>query len=249
MYIFDMVGDNRVEGMQELLAPSEPGIRDVVVMNEARLEDVSAMVNFMVDPNKTDIPPNAVIVSAGIYDVLKIRTTPDRSVGLRNIVEDYTPKLIGGIFEELVESAFLLNPRVKIICCSIYGADLQAILTEPITNNHQYNNALPPAIPDPVAPPSPAAITDTRRVVLAKHSHQDLAERFILQINKGILDLNARFGVHTPYLDRVCHRYHPKKGDSYKYNELIEGYLPSLEQKMKCARLITSSLLKDSANW
>ena len=108
------------------------------------------MVNYMVDPNQTTNPPNAIIVSAGIFDELKIRTTPSRSVGLRNIVEDYTPRLIGGIFEELVESAFVINPRVKIICCSIYGADLQAVLSDPSENNNN-NNANPDlAQPEPV---------------------------------------------------------------------------------------------------
>ena len=274
MYIVDVVGDKRVEGMKELLAPLVPGMRDVIVLDEGRLEDVSMMVNFMIDTGKTANPPNAVIVSAGIYDVLKIKTSATRSVGLRNIVEDYTPRLIGGIFEELVESAFLINPTVKVICCSIYGADLNAILIDPIVGNQaganiNFDNApaagvaphalrahlqAQPQLQVPVNPDYKAELivdptADIRRVVISRHSHQNRTEDFILQINKGLLDLNARFGVHTPYLDRVCHRYHPKSGDTYSYKGLVEGHLPSLEQKKKCARLITASLLKDSANW
>ena len=216
MYYLDVIGDRRVEGLYQHLHPLCPGLRTVQTVEYGRLEDISAGIKFMIDPATTDHPPNAVVVMGGLYEVLNIKTTPIMSVTLRHMHSEYAPKLINGMYEALVESAFIINPRVKIINCTVYGASMNTML-------------------DPAS-------------VLA-HPHQGIANSFIQQINRNILDLNARFGVHTPYTDRITHRYHPGRGDFQVYKDLQQGYLPTTDALKKCAQLIASSLNKDSANW
>ena len=157
------------------------------------------------------------------------------------------------MFEALVETAFTMNPTVKIVCCSLYGADLQKIISDPIPQNPIPQNPVGLVVHVPAE--APRQVVDMAgsdadvKVDTPRHLHQDLTEAFILKINKTLLDLNARFGVHMPYLDRLCHRYNPKNGYRHIYKDLLEGHLPSLDMKIKCACLIAASLNKDSANW
>ena len=216
MYIFDLIGDKRVEGLSTHLQLLCPGLRHAQAVEYGRLEGISGAIKFLIDPHVNPVPPNAVIVMAGLYEILNIKTVPVTTVTLRHLHSEYAPKLINGMFEALVESAFIVNPKVKVINCTIYDADINKMINPNATSKHQ---------------------------------HQDVASGFIRQINQNLLDLNARFGVHTPYTDRVTHRYHPKGGHSHVYDDLLQGYLPSVAAHKKCARLIASSLLKDSANW
>ena len=185
-------------------------------MDSGRLEDISAVIKFLIDPAVTDSPPSAVVVIGGLYEVLNIKLQPNRSVTLRHFHSEYAPKLINGMYEALVESAFIINPTVKIINCAVYGAEMHKIID-----------------PSSTMP----------------HPHQATAEEFIYKINQNLLDLNARFGVHVPYLDRITHRYNPKKGHFNVYDHLLDGHLPTATALEKCAKLIAASLDKDSANW
>ena len=82
------------------------------------------------------------------------------------------------------------------------------------------------------------------------HPHQSLCEETIIAINNKINALALEYQAFAPYSERICHRYHPSRGNTHNYNNLQDGCHPYETTQQKIANVIVQSLEKTlHAGW